>query len=240
MDLARPFLTQSLRHASYCMILIDNFSRFTTIYSPKCKGDATHYPKQFCEIFKNQTGHYPHAFRPDKGGEYINDVWDAYCINKGITHQTTTAYALESNCIPKCLNLTLAEMCRTLLADLPSSLWAPYTKNRLRQLALDGKTPNEILYKKLRSISHLHPFGTKCYICIPNYSKLDAGAEHSRLVGYTRTPSIFRVYLSHKCTVGTNRQVKFAPSSNNSTSLEVYISPEPTLLAAETIPTLQA
>jgi hypothetical protein len=121
-DLARPFSTQSLGHASYYMILIDDFSRFTTIYFLKCKGDATHYLKQFCEIINNQTGHYPHAFRSDQGGEYINDVWDAYCINKGITHQTTTAYALESNGIPKRLNLMLAEVCRTSLADLPSSL----------------------------------------------------------------------------------------------------------------------
>jgi hypothetical protein len=121
----------------------------------------------------NQTRRYPCAFRSDQGGEYVNDVWDAYCINKGITHQTTAAYATESNGIPEHLNLTLAEMCRPSLADLPSSLWAEaynwavYIKNRLPHLALDGKTPYEILYKKLPSISQLRPFGTQYYIHIP-------------------------------------------------------------------------
>jgi hypothetical protein len=51
---------------------------------------------------------------------------------------------------------------------------------------------------------------------------------------------MFRIYLPHKRTVGTFRQVKFAPSSNNSTSLEVNISPEPTLPVDEPVSIPQA
>jgi hypothetical protein len=48
---------------------------------------------------------------------------------------------------------------------------------------------------------------------------------------------MFRIYITSRRTVGTNRQVKFAPSSDNSTvSLDVNVPPEPTVLAEQLWP----
>ena len=110
-------------------------------------------------------------------------------------------------------------MCRPSLAKLPMSLWAEafnwavYLKNRLPHSALNGKTPYEALYNQLPSISHLRPFGTRCYVHIPEEkrvagSKLEPRAEEGRLVGYTGTPSLFRVYIPKRRTVGTYRLLK--------------------------------
>jgi transposase InsO family protein len=145
------------------MTLINDYSRYTEICFLKKKSDATSHLRRFCERVNTQTGRYPCSVRSDQGGEFVNNEWITYCFEKGIIHEITAAYSPESNGIAERVNLTLANMCRLSLADLPPSLWAEafnwatYIKNWLPHTALDGKTPYEILYNKLPTISHLRP-----------------------------------------------------------------------------------
>ena len=94
--------------------------------------------------------------------------------------------------------------------------WAAYLKNRLPHSALNGKTPFEALFGIKPTISHLRPFFTKCFVHIPEEkrpagSKLDARALEGRLVGYTDSGHMFRIYIPSQRKVDTFRQVKFEP-----------------------------
>jgi len=124
-------------------------------------------------------------------------------------------------------------MCRPALENLPSSLWseafnwAVYLHNCLPHSALNGKSPFELLNNRLPSIKHLRPFGTSCIVHIPKKkrpagSKLEPRGVDGKLVGYTETPSMFRVYIPSQTKVDTFRQVKFIPS-NDQTSVEMYL-----------------
>src|SRR5258705_333055 len=61
-------------------------------------------------------------------------------------------------------------------------------------------TPFEAFHHKKPSISHLQPFGRKCFIHIPEErrlpgSKLMPRAEEGIFLGYTDTPSIYKVHI---------------------------------------------
>src|SRR5258705_12033344 len=58
----------------------------------------------------------------------------------------------------------------------------------------------EAFHRKKPSISHLQPFGRKCFIHIPEErrlpgSKLMPRAEEGIFLGYTDTPSIYKVHI---------------------------------------------
>src|SRR5258706_3083355 len=58
----------------------------------------------------------------------------------------------------------------------------------------------EVFHRKKPSISHLQPFGRKCFIHIPEErrlpgSKLMPQAEEGIFLGYTDTPSIYKVHI---------------------------------------------
>src|SRR5258706_10420387 len=61
-------------------------------------------------------------------------------------------------------------------------------------------TPFEAFHRKKPSISHLQLFGRKCFIHIPEErrlpgSKLMPRAEEGIFLGYTDTPSIYKVHI---------------------------------------------
>ena len=60
--------------------------------------------------------------------------------------------------------------------------------------------PFEAFHHKKSSISHLQPFGRKCFIHIPKKqhlsgSKLMPRAEEEIFLGYTNTPCIYKVHI---------------------------------------------
>jgi len=124
-------------------------------------------------------------------------------------------------------------MCRPALDDLPLSLWseafnwAVYLRNHLPHSVLNGMSPFELLNNRLPSFKHLHPFGTLYIVYIPKEkrlarSKLEPRGVNGKLVDYTGTPSMFRIYIPSQKKVDTFQQVKFIPS-NNQTSVEMYL-----------------
>ena len=77
---------------------------------------------------------------------------------------------------------------------------AVYMKNRLPHSSLQDTIPFEAFHRKKPSISHLQPFGRKCFIHIPKErhlpeSKLMPRADEGILVGYTDTLRIYKVHI---------------------------------------------
>src|SRR5258705_10826881 len=87
-------------------------------------------------------------------------------------------------------------------------------------------TPFEAFHRKKPSISHLQPFGRKCFIHIPEEkhlpgSKLIPRAEEGIFLGYTDTPSIYKVHIlarSHTFIVSA-LDVKFESVTADSRSI---------------------
>ncbi|MHB8545134.1 MAG: DDE-type integrase/transposase/recombinase, partial [Leptospirales bacterium] len=248
-DLMGPFKVESLGRRKYMLTLVENATRYSEVNFLNKKSDTTRFIKAFCEKVKTQTKHYPRAFRTDQGGEFDNKDLALYFEERGIKHQPSAAYSHESNGTAERYNLTLTNMVRPALEDVPPSLWAEafnwacYLKNRLPHSALNGKTPFEALYNTKPTISHLRPFYSKCFVHIPEEkrtagSKLNPRALEGRLVGYTDSGHMFRIYIPSQHKVDTYRQVKFEPSSSY-TSVDVHYPPLPSDIADDPTSTAQ-
>ena len=95
-----------------------------------------------------------------------------------------------------------------------------YSKNRLPHLSLHDMIPFEVFHRKKPSISHLQPFGRKCFIHIPKEqhlprSKFMPQTEKGIFFGYTDTSCIYKVHiLAHSHTfIVSALDVKFEDSS---------------------------
>jgi len=64
--------TPSLGGARYFLLFIDDFSRYTTIYTIKHKSEVIEYFRKFKSLVENQQSQRIQRFRSDGAGEYVS------------------------------------------------------------------------------------------------------------------------------------------------------------------------
>ena len=221
-DLSGRFSQPSLGGSQYYISFTDDFTRFTWIEFLKNKSDAVRKIIDLITMLERQHKTKILRLRTDNGGEYVNQDLKLHLNTNGIIHELTPPYAHESNGVAERLNRTILEMVRAMLGSLNKRLWAQavhtaiYIKNRLPHSAVKDQTPYEALHQTKPSISHLQPFGRKCYVHIPTErrpagSKLLPRADQGLFVGYTESTHIYQVYIPSRNHVFTSRDVQFAP-----------------------------
>ena len=92
----------------------------------------------------------------------------------GIRHERTFPKTPEQNVIAECMNRTVVEPVRSMLADakLPYSFWAEavstavYLRNRTPTKALKDMTLFDAWTKEKPKIENLHVFGCDAYVHI--------------------------------------------------------------------------
>ena len=114
--------------------------------------------------------------RSDNGLEYFSNKFQSYLREEGIVHHTSVEYVPQSIWKAERLNRTLLEKARSMLTSskldvymwIPAILTANYLRNRSPCRSIHFKTPFELMFKKLPSLSHLKKFGCKAYLLILN------------------------------------------------------------------------
>lgn len=143
-----------------------------------------------------------------------------FFADNGIEHENSPPYEHESNGVAERFNRNIVTKARALLLNKPKFLWAEaisttvYLYNRTPHKAIDNKLPIELLNGETPSIAHLHVFGQRVYVHIPEEtrhsgSKLQPRAIAGIFVGYTRSSKIYRIYIPEKRIVQVTRQVTF-------------------------------
>jgi hypothetical protein len=106
-----------------------------------------------------------------------------FLARKGAIHELTPPYAHKSNGLPEHMNRTIVTIVRTMTLDmnneLPVGLWAEaalttiYLKNRLPHAGFKNiKSPYKYMFGEKPQLAHLYPFGTKCYVHIPEEQRI--------------------------------------------------------------------
>jgi len=174
--------------------------------------------KQFFQLIQNQLDCRIRKLQTDGGGEYSSKYFLGFLASHGIIWQVTAPYSPVSNGIAERTNRGILDPVRCMLkqSGLPTSFWAEaarvavYIKNHATHRSI-GKTPYEALYGRKPEIGHLRSFGCIAYTHVPEakHTKLDDRATRYIFIGYTETPSIWRVCDPVTKRVYTSRDIKF-------------------------------
>jgi hypothetical protein len=100
-------------------------------------------------------------------------------------------------------NRTVVEMVRMMLNEhrTPRHFWADvissacYISNRIFLHSIMNLTPFELHFRRKSSISHLRPFGCKCFVLKrDNLDKFESCSSDGVLYGYTPHDRSYRVF----------------------------------------------
>ncbi|GKB38218.1 putative ribonuclease H-like domain-containing protein, partial [Tanacetum coccineum] len=126
MDLFGLTFLSSLMHKKYCVVVTDDYSRFTWVFFLTTMDETSEILKNFIKEIENLVDKKVKIIRCDNGTEFKNKVMDDFCREKGIRREYSVARTPQQNGEDERRNRTLIEAARTMLADskLPTTIWA--------------------------------------------------------------------------------------------------------------------
>ncbi|GJW50213.1 hypothetical protein Tco_0091564 [Tanacetum coccineum] len=114
MDLFGPTSVSSLNHKWYCLVVTDDFSRFTWTFFLKTKNETSSILRNFITEIENLKDLKVKIIRCDNGGEFKNREMDEFCTKKGIKREFSNARTPQQNGVAERRNKTLIEAVRTI------------------------------------------------------------------------------------------------------------------------------
>ncbi|GJT52093.1 putative ribonuclease H-like domain-containing protein [Tanacetum coccineum] len=193
MDLFGPTSVRSINHKTYCLVVTDDFSRFSWVFFLAHKNETSGILKKFITEVENQLNHKVKVIRSDNVAE-----------RKNRTLIEAARTMLADSLLP---TIFWAEAVNT----------ACYVLNRVLVTKPHNKTPYELIIGRAPSISFMRPFG--CPVTILNtldpLGKFDGKAEEGFLVGYFVHSKAFRVFNTKTRKVEENLHVKFLENKPN-------------------------
>nr|GFB15596.1 putative ribonuclease H-like domain-containing protein [Tanacetum cinerariifolium] len=126
MDLFGPTFVKSLSKKRYCLVVTDDYSRFSWVFFLATKDETASVLKTFIIGLENLLSLKVKIIRCDNGTEFKNVDLNQFCGLKGIKREFSVPRTPQRNGIAERKNRTLIEAARTLLAYslLPIPFWA--------------------------------------------------------------------------------------------------------------------
>ncbi|GJX87123.1 putative ribonuclease H-like domain-containing protein [Tanacetum coccineum] len=187
----------------YCLVVTDDFSRFSWVFFLATKDETTEILKTFITGIENLIDLKVKLIRCDNGTDFKNRVMNQFSKMKGIKKEFSVARTSQQNGVAERKNRTLIEAARTMLADskLPTTFWAEVVNT-------DCRKP---------SLSFMRPFGCPVTILntIDHLGKFDGKADKGFFVRYSTNSKAFRVFNNRTRIVEENLHVKFCEDTPN-------------------------
>ncbi|GJV40065.1 putative ribonuclease H-like domain-containing protein [Tanacetum coccineum] len=197
MDLFCLTFVKSLMKKMYCLVVTNDFSRFSWVFFLATKDETSEILKSFIKALENIIDLKVKVIRCDNGTEFNNRVMNQFCEMKGINREFSVAKTPQQNRVAERKNRTLIKAVRTMLADskLPTTFWADVA-NACRKLALSFMRPFRCPVIILNTIDHL--------------GKFDGKADEGFFVGYSTNSKAFRVFNYRTRIVEENLHVQLS------------------------------
>jgi transposase InsO family protein len=204
MDLFGPIAYISISGSKYCLVIVDDYSRFTWVFFLQEKSQTQETLKGFLRRAQNEFGLRIKKIRSDNGTEFKNSQIEGFLEEEGIKHEFSFPYTPQQNGVVERKNITLLDMVRTMLDEYKTldRFWAEavntacYAINRLYLHRILKKTSYELLTGKKPNVSYFRIFGSKCFILIKRgrKSKFAPKAVEGFLLGYDSNTRAYRIF----------------------------------------------
>jgi transposase InsO family protein len=204
MDLFGMIAYISFGGSKYCLVIVDDYSRFTWVFFLQEKSQTQDTLKGFLRRAQNEFGLRIKKIRSNNGTEFMNSQIEGFLKEEGIKHEFSSPYTPQQNGIVERKNRTLLDMARTMLDEYKTldRLWAEaintacYSINRLYLHRILKNTSYELLTGKNPNVSYFRVFGSKCFILIKRgrKSKFAPKFVEGFLLGYDSNTRAYRVF----------------------------------------------
>jgi transposase InsO family protein len=204
MDLFGPIAYISIDGSKYCLVIVDDYSRFTWVFFLQEKSQTQKTLKGFLRRAKNEFGLMIKKIRSDNGTEFKNSQIEGFLEDEGIKHEFSSPYTPQQNGVVERNIKTLLGMVRTMLDEyktpdrfLTEAInTACYSINQLYLHRILKKTSYKLLTGKKPNVSYFRAFGSKCFILVKRgrKSKFAPKAVEGFLLGYDSNTRAYRVF----------------------------------------------
>ena len=125
-DLFGPTSHDSIGNKKYCLVIVDDYSRYCWVFFLKLKSETQQTFIDFANEQQRQHEVTIKVIRSDNGSEFKNYTLNDWLSDEGIKHQYSAAYTPQQNGVAERKNRTLMDMARSMLAEFkcPFNFWA--------------------------------------------------------------------------------------------------------------------
>jgi transposase InsO family protein len=153
MNLFSPIAYISIDGSKYCLVIVDDYSRFTWVFFLQEKSQTQDTLKGFLRRAQNEFGLRIKKIRSDNETEFKNSQIEGFLDEEGIKHEFSSPYTPQQNGVVDRKNRTLLDIARSMLDEYktPDRFWAEainiacYSINRLYLHRILKKTSYELL-----------------------------------------------------------------------------------------------
>jgi transposase InsO family protein len=125
MDLFGSIAYISIGGSKCCLVIMDDYSRFTCVFFLQEKSQTQETLKGFFIRAQNEFGLRIKKIRSDNGTEFYSQI-EGFLEDEGIKHEFSSPYTPQQNGVVERKDRTLLDMARTMLDEYktPDRFWA--------------------------------------------------------------------------------------------------------------------
>jgi hypothetical protein len=218
MDTVGPSQVRFIGGKWYVLVIIDDYSRYSWVFFLESKDKVFEHFRSLALRLNIEHPNCLNVIHSDNETEFRNASFDEFCLEYGIDQQFSAPRVPQQNGVMEQKNHTIVEMARTMLDEhmTPRHFWADtistacYISNRIFLRSILHLTPFELRFGRKSFVSHLRPFGCKCFVLKhENLDKFESRSFDGILLGYIPHGRSYRLYNFETNTVVESCDVTF-------------------------------
>ena len=201
-DLCGPMSILSRSGRLYSMNIVDDYSGYVWSLPLRSKDEAMPVLQAWHRAVENQSGERLKILVTDNG-ELVSRPMSEWCSTHGIEHHTTAPYTSAHNGRAERVHRTIMGKARTMrfACKAPPFMWdefcatAAYLTTLTASTTIGGKTPFELWFDRVPSLSHLREIGCQAFALIPTQNpKISQRSAPCVLIGYAPHSKAYRLW----------------------------------------------
>ncbi|CAI7815351.1 unnamed protein product [Closterium sp. NIES-54] len=226
MDVWGPTRVRGQGHERYFLLVVDDYSRYTTVFPLHSKGEVTEVLIDWIRVARLQLrerfgSDFPVLrLHSDRGGEFSSDLLRAFCHAEGILQTFTLPASPQQNGIAERRIGMVMDVARTSMihAAAPHFLWpfavqyAAHQINLQPRVSMPETSPTLRWTGKVGDASAFRVWGSRAFVCDLSADKLSSRAVPCVFLGFPPDASGWQFYHPTSRRVLSSQDVTFDES----------------------------
>ncbi|CAI7910457.1 unnamed protein product [Closterium sp. NIES-53] len=226
MDVWGPARVRRQGHERYFLLVVDDYSRYTTVFPLRSKGDVPEVSIDWIRVARRELSASFNSGLPvlllhsDRGGEFSSDLLRAFCRSEGIRQTFTLPASPQQNGIAERHIGMVMDVARTSMihAAAPHFLWpfavqyAAHQINLQPRVSLSETTPTLRWTGKVGDASAFRVWGSRAFVRDTTADKLSSRAVPCVFLGFPPDAPGWQFYHPNSRRVLSSQDVTFDES----------------------------